>query len=297
MTNIILQIENLSFTYPNHHQALADVNFQIEKGEKVFFHGSNGAGKTTLFQCINGLLKIKQGLVRFNGRVVKSEMERMKLISIVFQNAEDQIIAGSVFDEVAFGPINRGLPKKDVIKKVEQALQIMNIEHLRNKPPHFLSYGEKKRVTIASILSMEQEIIILDEPTAGLDGQQKEELVEILNSLANEGRTLLISTHESDFSLRCADRIIVLDQGKLLAEGKAEEIFSRYEILKKASLVKPIIMEVYEKLCEYSYIESNYLPKDIKELSTLLNQKNIQHPLENIVLNNETAIETNSEIT
>ncbi|MDR2438815.1 MAG: energy-coupling factor ABC transporter ATP-binding protein [Planctomycetaceae bacterium] len=270
MSNIILQIENLSFTYPNHHQVLTDVSFQIARGEKVFFHGSNGAGKTTLFQCINGLLKIKQGVVRFNGRVIKSEMERMKLISIVFQNAEDQIIAGSVFDEVAFGPINRGLSKEEVVEKVERALRIMNIEHLRNKPPHFLSYGEKKRVTIASILSMEQEIIILDEPTAGLDGQQKEDLVEILNNLANERRTLLISTHESDFSLRCADRIIVLDQGKLLAEGNAEEIFSRYEILKKASLVKPIIMEVYEKLREYSYLESDHLPKDIKEFSNIL---------------------------
>jgi cobalt/nickel transport system ATP-binding protein len=270
MTNIILQIENLSFTYPNRHQALTDISFQMEKGEKVFFHGSNGAGKTTLFQCINGLLKIKQGIVRINNRIVKSEMERMKLISIVFQNAEDQIIAGSVFDEVAFGPINRGLPKEEVIKRVEHALQIMNIEHLRNKPPHFLSYGEKKRVTIASVLSMEQEIIILDEPTAGLDGQQKEELVEILNDLANKGCTLLISTHESDFSLRCADRIIILDQGKLLAEGKAEEIFSRYEILKKASLVKPVIMEIYEKLLEYSYIKPHGLPKDVKEFSNLL---------------------------
>jgi cobalt/nickel transport system ATP-binding protein len=276
MSNIILQVENLSFTYPNRRQALDDISFQIEKGEKVFFHGSNGAGKTTLFQCINGLLKIKQGIVRFNGRVVKSEMERMKLISIVFQNAEDQIIAGSVFDEIAFGPINRGLPKEEVVKRVERALQIMNIEHLRNNPPHFLSYGEKKRVTIASILSMEQEIIILDEPTAGLDGRQKEELVEILNNLANEGHTLLISTHESDFSLRCADRIIVLEQGKLLAEGKAEEIFSHNDILEKASLIKPVIMEVYEKLREYSYIEANHLPKDIKELSTLLHQKQIQ---------------------
>jgi cobalt/nickel transport system ATP-binding protein len=276
MSNIILQIENLSFTYPNRHQALVDISFQVEKGEKVFFHGSNGAGKTTLFQCINGLLKIKQGIVRIHNRSVKNEMERMKLISIVFQNAEDQIIAGSVFDEVAFGPTNRRLPKDDIIKRVERALQIMNIDHLRNKPPHFLSYGEKKRVTIASVLSMEQDIIILDEPTAGLDGHQKEELVDILNNLASEGHTLLISTHESEFSLRCADRIIVLNHGTLLAEGKAEEIFSRNDILEKASLVKPVIMEIYEKLLEYSYIKPCGLPKDIKEFSNLL-QNGKQH--------------------
>ncbi|MDR1962825.1 MAG: energy-coupling factor ABC transporter ATP-binding protein [Planctomycetaceae bacterium] len=275
MNDIILQVENLSFTYPNRQCALIDINFQIEKGKKVFFHGANGAGKTTLFQCLNGLLKVRQGVIRLNGQIVKNERERMQFINIVFQNAEDQMIAGNVFDEVAFGPVNRGLPKEEVVKRVEQVMRQMNIEHLRNNPPHFLSYGEKKRVAIASILSMEQEMILLDEPTAGLDARQREELIETMNHLVNEGRTLLISTHDTDFSFRCADRVFVLHQGQLVGEGSAEEIFSLADLLEKANLAKPVLMEVYEKLLKYSYIKPGGLPHDMKEFSELLN--NNQH--------------------
>ena len=273
MYEIILQAENLSHAYPDGTRALDGINLRIEKRHKTFFHGANGAGKTTLFQCLNGLLDVEQGTVRIHGEIVKKGSERMRRIGLVFQNASDQIIAGSVFEEVAFGPLHQGLAFDIVTKKVEMALQVMGIVHLRDRPPHFLSYGEKKRVTIASILSMDQEIVILDEPASGLDAGQKEELVSILDRLTQEGRTLLISTHDADFSFRCADRIVVLDQGRMICEGDAEEVFSRSDVLQKTGIVKPILMAVHEKLIECGFVPPERAPRDMKGLSRILQRR------------------------
>lgn len=270
MHEIILQVESLSYVYPDGNKALNGIDLCIEKGKKTFFHGANGAGKTTLFQCLNGLLDVKHGIIRLHGEIIKKESERMRQIGIVFQNASDQIIAGSVFEEIAFGPLNQGLPLETVTQKVEQVLQIMRIGHLRDRAPHFLSYGEKKRVAIASILSMDQEIVILDEPASGLDARQKEELVDILNRLTQEGKTLLVSTHDANFSFRCADRIVVLDHGRLLCEGETEEVFSRTDVLEKTGIVKPILMAVHEKLIENALISPGHIPGDMKEFSRLL---------------------------
>ncbi len=263
MFDYALQVENLSYEYMDKNKALSGISFEIEKGHKVFFHGANGAGKTTLFQCLTGLLKVKQGKILLGGKVTEKEKDRMKKISIVFQNADDQIIAGSVFDEVAFGPLNMGLRDSEVILRVEEAMRTMNIFNLKDKPPHFLSYGQKKRVTIASILAMNQDIIILDEPTAGLDAKQSEELIGILNGLAKKGTTLMISTHDAEFSYRCADKIIVLDSGELIAKGNVYEVFSNTEMLKKTGIQKPLIMEIYGELVENGLVEhGSVFPKD-----------------------------------
>lgn len=272
MTEIVLQVEDLFYAYPDGNEAVHGLAFQVEKGEMLFFHGENGAGKTTLFQCLNGLLKIKRGTIRLHGEHVKKENERMKRIGIVFQNAADQIVSGSVFDEVAFGPLNQGLSFDIVTQRVESTLRLMNIEHLKERPPHFLSYGEKKSVAIASVLSMDRDILILDEPTSGLDAKQQEELIGILERLTENDKTLLISTHDADFSFRCADRIIVLDEGRILCEGNPENVFSRADILEKTGLVKPVLMNVYEELVKYSYLEKETMPKTIAELSDLLSR-------------------------
>ncbi len=276
MSEIVLEIEDLSYVYMDKNKALSDVSFQIERGTKVFFHGANGAGKTTLFQCLNGLLKVKQGTIKIDGKPAQKEKDRMRAISMVFQNANDQIIAGNVFDEVAFGPLNMGLSEDEVILRVENAMKVMNIQHLSNKPPHFLSYGQKKRVTIASILSMSQKIIILDEPTAGLDAKQTEEIIFILDNLVEHGITLLISTHDSEFSFRCADKIIVLHEGELICEGSPEYVFSQNDVLCKASLNKPVIMEIYESLLENNMVK-NYkiMPRDKNGLLKIIKREGI----------------------
>lgn len=266
----ILEVENLSFAWPCETMTLARIGFRVARGTKVFFHGANGAGKTTLFQCLVGLLKPRSGEIRIAGELVRKEKERMNRIGLVFQNADDQIVAGSVFEEIAFGPLNMGLTKNEVVRRVEEAMEVMNLGDLREKPPHFLSHGEKKRVAIASVLSMRRDIMILDEPTAGLDAFQIEELVAVLDRLTAEGCTLLIATHDVDFSFRCADRVIVIDRGKLVGEGDVEEILSRPDLLEKSRMFKPQIMMFYELLLEHFFMENTTVPRTMKALTEIL---------------------------
>ncbi len=241
----MLTVEHLSFVYPDGSRALTDINFTLPKGSKTFFHGANGAGKTTLLQCINGLLKKSEGHIRIGGQALEKQRELMGATAIVFQNAADGIVAGSVFDEVAFGPLNMGLPEAEVRARVRHALEEMEIADLQNKPPHFLSYGQMKRVTIAAVLAMGQDILLLDEPTAGLDARQSAGLAAILNRLAAEGKTLLVSTHDADLSLTLADRVIVLEKGRLIADGTPEAVFASDAICEKGHLIRPLALDVF----------------------------------------------------
>lgn len=256
----MLEVRNLCFVYPDGTRALTDICFALPKASKTFFHGPNGAGKSTLFQCLVGLQKPKSGTILINGKEIPKPKERMRRIGIVFQNANDQIIAGSVYDEIAFGPLNMGLDAAQVEERVEDALACMHIGHLRDKAPHFLSYGQKKRVAIASVLSMDQDILMLDEPTAGLDAKQSEELIEILDNLSAKGTTLLISTHDADFSMRCADHIVVMDQGRLLINGKPGDVFTNTSLLAQASLVRPMVLDVYDSLVKNGLIVAQRSP-------------------------------------
>lgn len=266
----LLSVENLSFSFPDGNRVVNNISFQVQAGEIVFFHGKNGAGKTTLFQCLTGLLKVKDGTIRFHGKPFPREKDRLKKIAIVFQNADDQIIAGSVADEVAFGPLNLRLPIEEVKQRVDWALKVMDIQELSTRPPHFLSYGQKKRVTIASILAMKPDILILDEPTAGLDQEQAEELVVTLKTLAKQGMTLLISTHETDFSYRLADRVIFIDQGSKICDGLPEEVFLNQEVINTIGVKKPVILDVYDTLCQVGVLAPGDSPKDQKDMIQLI---------------------------
>ncbi len=266
----LLSVENLSFSFPDGNRVVNNISFQVQAGEIVFFHGKNGAGKTTLFQCLTGLLKVKDGTIRFHGKPFPWEKDRLKKIAIVFQNADDQIIAGSVADEVAFGPLNLRLPIEEVKQRVDWALKVMDIQELSTRPPHFLSYGQKKRVTIASILAMKPDILILDEPTAGLDQEQAEELVVTLKTLAKQGMTLLISTHETDFSYRLADRVIFIDQGSKICDGLPEEVFLNQEVINTIGVKKPVILDVYDTLCQVGVLAPGDSPKDQKDMIQLI---------------------------
>lgn len=269
MSEIILDVQRLSFAWPGEAMTLSDIGFQVRKGTKVFLHGANGAGKTTLFQCLVGLLNPASGEIRIYSKAANKGKDRMNRIGIVFQNADDQIIAGSVFEEIAFGPLNMGLSRADVLQRVEQTIRMMNLEQLRDKPPHFLSHGEKKRVAMASVFSMQRDIVLLDEPTAGLDAFQVEELVGVLDRLVENGCTLLIATHDSDFSFRCADRAIIIDHGRIICEGSAEHVFSQDDVLEKAKMVRPQIMAFYELLHEKFDVGPN-IPRNMRELSDLM---------------------------
>ncbi|MBS5983226.1 energy-coupling factor ABC transporter ATP-binding protein [Clostridium butyricum] len=272
---IILQIKELCYSYTGEKNTLNKINLKIHKGEKIAILGSNGAGKSTFFLNINGVLKPKSGEIIYDGKSItkKNLNELRKNIGIVFQDADNQIIASTVLAEVSFGPMNLKLPKDEVIKRVNEALDYMNISEFKERPPHYLSGGEKKRVSIADIIAMKSEVIIFDEPTAALDPLNSEMLEEVLKKLSIENKTLLISTHDVDFAYRWADRVVVFSNGGIIGDGTPLEIFKNEEILKNSNLKRPIMLDVYETLIEKRILTNdNLYPKNINEFKKIFNK-------------------------
>ncbi|HWQ71225.1 MAG TPA: ATP-binding cassette domain-containing protein [Desulfitobacteriaceae bacterium] len=273
MEKAILKVEDLSYVYGNGMAALNDVSVDIYEGEKIAVMGSNGSGKSTFFLNMNGVYTPQRGKIVYRGSVItkKTVKDLRKNIGIVFQDADNQIIASTVRAEVAFGPMNLKLPKEEVLERVEEALAYMNITDFKERPPHYLSGGEKKRVSIADIIAMKPEIIIFDEPTAALDPINAMMLEEVLAELGAEGKTLLISTHDVDFAYRWAERLLVFCQGKIIADGKPLEIFQNKAILSQANLKQPTMLEVYELLVENDLLEDKKAyPKDTQEFKQIL---------------------------
>lgn len=275
MKEPILSVRNLHYVYGNGQLALDGVSVDINEGEKIAVIGSNGAGKSTFFLNVNGVLIPESGEISYRGIAInkKNLKELRKSIGIVFQDADNQIIAPTVRAEVGFGPMNLKLPKEEVIKRVDEALNYMNILDFKDRPPHYLSGGEKKKVTIADIIAMKSEIIIFDEPTAALDPLNAQMLEDVLLKLGMEGKTMLISTHDVDFAYRWAERAIVFCAGKIIADGTPLEIFQNNEVLKRANLRKPIMLDVYKSLVEKNMIaDENIYPKSIEEFQKMLHK-------------------------
>lgn len=254
MTNIQLSTENLSFTYPDGTQALKNINIEIEKGEKVAIIGPNGAGKSTLFSHFNGLTEPTSGCVKIEGKPISFEKDELlkvrQKVGIVFQDPNDQLFAPTVKEDIAFGPMNLGLSYGEVEKRVEDALKMVGMENYEDKTPHHLSGGQQKRIAIAGIIAMKPEIMILDEPTAGLDPDGVEKVLNIMNQLNKEGMTLIISSHDIDMISKYADKIFILYNGEIIESGNKNKIFSDMELLKKAHLRTPITTEILYNLKE-----------------------------------------------
>lgn len=275
MKKLILKIEELHYTYGNGKAALDGVSINIYEGEKIAIVGANGSGKSTFFLNVDGVLTPERGKIFYRDTVInkKNLKELRKNIGIVFQDADNQIIASTVRSEVGFGPMNLKLPKEEVLKRVDEALEYMNISHLKDRPPHYLSGGEKKRVSIADIIAMKSEIVIFDEPTAALDPLNAMMLEEVLLKLGDEGKTMLISTHDVDFTYRWAERVLVFSKGKIIADGTPLEIFKNKEILKQANLKQPTLLEVYESLVEKQLLKDiKAYPKSIHEFKEILGE-------------------------
>ena len=222
---------------------------------------------------MNGVLKPEKGEIFYREeKITKKNLNHLrKNVGIVFQDADNQIIASTVMAEVSFGPMNLKLPREEVVRRVDKALEYMNISDFKERPPHYLSGGEKKRVSIADIIAMESEIIIFDEPTAALDPQNAAMLEEVLDKMGREGRTLLISTHDVDFAYRCAQRVIVFCDGKIIADDTPLNVFRQDEILKKANLKHPMMFDIYDILKEKHMVpDGEVYPKNISEFREML---------------------------
>ncbi|MEE0024692.1 energy-coupling factor ABC transporter ATP-binding protein [Methanobrevibacter sp.] len=252
-----LSVKNLSYTYPDGTRALKNVNMEIFKGEKVAIMGPNGAGKSTLFSHFNGLTEPTSGYLELDGKKMeydkKTLLEIRQKVGIVFQDPNDQLFAPTVKEDVAFGPMNLGLDYEEVEKRVNEALELVGMKKFKDKTPHHLSGGQQKRVAIAGIIAMRPEIMILDEPTAGLDPQGVDQVLTILNNLNKDGMSIVISSHDIEMVNGFAEKIFVLYEGELLARGDKHEIFSNKELLKKAHLKAPITTEILYKLKEKGF--------------------------------------------
>ena len=257
MNEVHLSIKNLNYVYPDGTHALKGVNMDIEKGQKVAIMGPNGAGKSTLFSHFNGLTEPTSGYLELEGKKMqydkKSLLEIRQKVGMVFQDPNDQLFAPTVKEDVAFGPMNLGLSIEEVEKRVDEALKMVGMAEYKDKTPHHLSGGQQKRVAIAGIVAMRPEIMILDEPTAGLDPQGVDEVLNILNGLNEEEMTIVISSHDIEMVNSFAEKIFVLCEGEIIDSGDTHQIFSNKELLKKAHLKAPVTTEILYALKEKGY--------------------------------------------
>ncbi|MBI1921720.1 MAG: ABC transporter ATP-binding protein [Geobacter sp.] len=242
MSHHIVEVKGLSHVYPDGTHALRDVSFRITHGESVALIGANGAGKSTLLLHLNGYLVPTQGEVRVGDlpvtRTTLNEIRRS--VGMVFQNPDDQLFMPTVFDDVAFGPLNLGLPPEEAERRVAQALEQVDALPLRGKPPYRLSAGEKKRVAIAAVLAMSPDILVMDEPTDGLDPFARRTLIGLLKEFRH---TRIITSHDLDMVLELCQRAIVLHEGRVMADGPVLDIFRDEALLAACRLEPPLSMQ------------------------------------------------------
>ena len=246
-----IDVEGLGFSYPGGAPVLGDVSFSVAPGEFIALMGPNGSGKTTLIKLLLRLLEPRSGVIRLGGRPLQklSAAELYQNIGMVFQNPSDQLFAPTVEEDVAFGPRNLKLPPADVQARVDEALQAVDADHLRKRPIHHLSFGEQRRVCLAGVLAMRPTVLLMDEPTAGLDPNCERHMVQLLGRLNREqGITIIMATHSMDLLPLLARRAMVLWRGQLLAEGPLERIFGDPELIERAGLRLPLVSQLFREL-------------------------------------------------
>ena len=268
-----LEADGVSYSYQRETPALEDIRFRLDAGDFVALLGPNGSGKTTLIKVLLGLLEPQSGLVRLGGADVRTlrPRELYQQVGMVFQNPCDQLFAPTVEEDVAFGPRNLELPAPDVRQRVEEALRAVDAVHLRNRPIHHLSFGEQKRVCLAGVLAMRPAVLLMDEPTAGLDPNCEGHMVELLGRLNREqGITIVMATHSVDLLPLLARRALVLHRGRLLADGSLEEVFADTERIARAGLRLPLVTQLFHELARRDGWAFDPMPMTIGQARQML---------------------------
>ena len=225
--------------------ALRGLTLEIAAAESVALIGANGSGKSTLLRLLDGLCFASRGTVSFCGTTLTPDrlqsdefaLPFRRRVALVFQNPDVQLFNPTVFDEVAFGPAQLRWSKAEILQRVDEALQLMRIEHLRERPPYRLSGGEKKRVALASVIVLDPDVVLLDEPTAALDPRSQSELIDLFQNWKGAARTIITATHQLDVVEDLADRVFVLDEGTVVASGQSREILADFDLLLRVNLV------------------------------------------------------------
>lgn len=234
----IVTVSNLSFSYPDGTRALHDLSFSMQNGERVAIVGCNGAGKSTLLLHLNGCLLASEGVVQINDIVVtrKSATLAQQMVGMIFQDPDDQLFMSTVAEDVAFGPLNMGLPSPEVEARVNAALAKVGMAHLAERPPYRLSAGEKRAVAIATVLSMEPNLLVMDEPSSFLDPRARRRLIELLQAF---DKSTIIATHDLPLVAETCNRVLVMEAGRIAADGPMREILSDTKLMRAHGLELP----------------------------------------------------------
>ena len=242
MSHHIVEAIDLYYTYPDGTVGLNGVSFRITHGESVALIGENGAGKSTLLLHMNGYLSATRGGIRIGDYLVsRTSLNTVRRsVGMVFQNSDDQLFMPTVFEDVAFGPMNLGLEMDELERKVMQALETVGAAHLKNRPPYRLSHGEKRSVAIATVLAMSPDILVMDEPTSSLDPMSRARLIELLKTFHH---TKIIATHDLDMAMDLCERAIVLHQGRITGDGPTMKLLKDEDLLHRSRLERPLRMQ------------------------------------------------------
>ncbi|MBW4470933.1 MAG: energy-coupling factor ABC transporter ATP-binding protein [Stenomitos rutilans HA7619-LM2] len=252
---MLLEFEHVSYTYTGSFQpALQGLTLRIPAGKRCALIGQNGCGKTTLFLLANGLYKPQQGVVRWQGNPLQydrtSLMALRQQIGLVFQDPEQQLVASTVEEDISYGLCNLGLPEAEIAQRVREAIAAFGLTELVNRPVHHLSLGQKKRVSLADVMVMQPELLLLDEPTAYLDRLHTRDLMVKLKQIWSTGTTILMATHDLDLVYSWADWVFVVDRGQLVLEGTPQDVFAHRELLEKLHLGVPQVFEVLDRVAD-----------------------------------------------
>jgi cobalt/nickel transport system ATP-binding protein len=270
MERAIIETKGLDFSYLGRNEALKDIDLSIKEGSKTVFLGRNGAGKSTLFLHFNGILRPTRGEVLYDGRPIRYDsrsLNRLRYeVAVVLQNPDDQIFSATVEEDIAFGPMNQGLERKEVHDRVDEALAMVSMEELRKRPIQQLSFGQRKRVALAGALAMRPRVLIMDEPTAGLDPKMVHELFEIAEEQNKKGLTIILSTHDVETAYHWADEIMVLNDGRLKYSGCPEEFFKDTMCVHRLGLVTPALFTINQKFGARWRCGEQPYPKTMEEM-------------------------------
>jgi cobalt transport protein ATP-binding subunit len=267
----VLEVEDVHFSYPSGVEALKGISLSVKNGEFVAIMGQNGAGKTTLVKHFNGLLKPSQGKVRVDGvETTKTSVAKLaRNVGFVFQNPDHQLFSETVEEEIAFALKNFGYEKDVIEQRITWALNLLGLTQYRKTSPFMLSGGERKRVALASVLAWDPQTLILDEPTIGQDHEQKENLRQFIVQMQAQGKTIVIVTHDVEFVAECNPRVLLMTDGKVVADGEGKEILTNPEVLAESSIVLPQIAQLFLQLAALG-VPKNVI--DIYEAKELLHK-------------------------
>lgn len=270
----VLQADQITYGYPQGQVALNNISFSIPNKAKIAIIGANGAGKSTLLLTLNGMIKPTSGMVKYHGEPLNysrtSLREIRRRVGFVFQDPDRQIIAPTVWQDVAFGPVNLGFSGEKLHESVTTALHQVGLEGFERRPPHMLSGGEKKRVAIAGILAMDPEVLILDEPTSMLDPAGSEDIMDLLEELHHQGKTIIISTHDVELAYAWAETIILMEKGEIIANGTPEQAFADKSLVRRAKLRNPVIVDLYNELLRRGLRKNAQMPRSVLDMIQII---------------------------